>query len=155
MKNIGIVNHVEIVYIDKPNGKLVPIQPLCKAMGIKEAAQQLEIEKHKVLSSVSVVECKMLCIPHLWVFGWLFNIDPKNIEPSAKDTFERYNEQCYHLLFDYFVNAVQLETEHLRQEMGIMEDILSLSDREKNLKSEIGNKQRILSELRKDRIPNK
>lgn len=114
MKNLELanVNNVSIIGLSDGGEMLVPIKPICEALGI---ATQSQIEKIKVdekLSSVATLsiatgadgkQYKMFSIPFKYVFGWLFTINPKNVNPEAKDALLKYQMQCYDILYDHFM----------------------------------------------------
>lgn len=109
-KEIARVNNVAIV-AGSDVQKLVPIKPICEALGIDRKAQQDKIEQDECLRSVRVLSpltgadgktYEMVCIPFEFIFGWLFTINPKNVKPEAQETVRRYRMECYHALYEYF-----------------------------------------------------
>ena len=87
--------------------KLVPIKPICEALGIDYASQFTKIKNDEDLSSTVVLstivatdgkEREMVCLPMEFIFGWLFTINPKNVKPEAQEAVRTYRMQCYHVL---------------------------------------------------------
>lgn len=106
---IARVNDVAIIILEKE--KLVPIKPICEALGIDSEAQRQKINEDDILSSVAVLSkatgsdekaYKMQCLPLEFVFGWLFSINHKNVKPEAQETVKKYKLECYHALYKHF-----------------------------------------------------
>ena len=90
---IAKVNEVAILMANDEQ-KLVPIKPICEALGIDRKAQQDKLEFDDFLRSVRVLSTltgadgkgyEMVCLPLKYIFGWLFTINPKNVKPEAQD----------------------------------------------------------------------
>jgi len=111
-KTIARINNVSILLIE--NGeKLVPIRPICQALGIDEESQRKKINNDDFLSSTAVLstavgadkkEREMVCLPFMYVFGWLFTINPKNVKPEAQEAVAKYRNECYTVLFKHFTD---------------------------------------------------
>ena len=104
------VNDVMILVSNGPE-KLVPIKPICEAMGIEFEPQRKKIQDDIDLSSTASLsmvvasdgkEREMICLPLQYIFGWLFTINPKNVKPEAQEAVRQYRMQCYKALFEYF-----------------------------------------------------
>ncbi|KAA6338299.1 hypothetical protein EZS27_013691 [termite gut metagenome] len=89
-----------IVTIDSE--ELIPIRPICEALGIDYLYQVRKIKKDEDLSSVMVLnatirygkEYKTLCSHFEVVAGWLFTINPMNVKPERVLVFT-YLKQYY------------------------------------------------------------
>src|SRR5690554_8032106 len=106
-KTVAIVNKSTIILIEDGN-KLVPVKPICQALGVDFASQKEKIETDEVLSSVVGLnpttgadgkEYEMFCIPLKYVFGWLFTINPKNVKEEARESVIAYRKECYDVLY--------------------------------------------------------
>ncbi len=111
-KEIAKVNNVAIMAGNDVK-KLVPIKPICEALGIDYASQFTKIKNDEDLSSTVVLstivatdrkEREMVCLPMEFIFGWLFTINPKNVKPEAQEAVRTYRMQCYHVLYEYFAS---------------------------------------------------
>lgn len=110
---VAKINNIEIVIIQ--NGEdMVPIKPICEALGIASNGQMERIKDDDILASVSKLvlstgkdgkEYEMFSIPFKFIFGWLFTIDPARVKPEAKDAVVKYKLACYDALFEHFVGA--------------------------------------------------
>lgn len=108
---VGKVNNVPIVYI-KDENRNVPIKPICDALGIDSEGQNQKIKRHKILGSVACMikatgsdgkKYDMSCLPYKYIFGWLFSIDITRVSPEAAEAVERYQTECYDILYRHFV----------------------------------------------------
>ena len=104
------VNDVMILVGNNPE-RLVPIKPICKALGIDHDSQRQKIQDDLDLNSTASLstvvaydgkEREMFCLPLQYIFGWLFTINPKNVKPEAQEAVRQYRMQCYKALFEYF-----------------------------------------------------
>ncbi|WP_148479942.1 phage antirepressor N-terminal domain-containing protein [Parabacteroides johnsonii] len=111
-REIAKVNNVAIVASNDPK-KLVPIKPICEALGIDIESQRKKIKEHPILSSTAVLSTvvasdgkarEMYCIPFEFVFGWLFTINPANVKEESRDGLIKYQQECYHVLYEYFAS---------------------------------------------------
>ena len=109
-KGIAKVNNVAIMASNDPR-QLVPIKPICDALGIDAKAQRNRIDRDEILNSTGVImtsvaadgkEREMYCIPLRYVFGWLFSIDTNRVDEEARPSVIKYKMQCYDVLYDHF-----------------------------------------------------
>jgi len=111
------INNVSIQLVtDEKSQQLVPIRPICEALGIDDKVQRQKIKEDDFLSSVGVLststgadgkQYEMFCLPLEFVFGWLFTINPKNVNPEAKEAVAKYRIECYRALFKHFTSQSQ------------------------------------------------
>ena len=109
-KVVTRINGVEILASNVSDG-LVAIKPVCTGLGVDYSSQQDKIKDHPILSSVGVLstltgadgkQYEMFCLPLEFVFGWLFTINSSNVAPEAKETVEKYQLECYQVLYRHF-----------------------------------------------------
>ena len=77
---IARVNNVDIM--STRDEQLVPVRPICEALGIDFASQTVKIKNHYLLAPTALL-CKavgadgkqreMFCLPMEYIFGWLIN----------------------------------------------------------------------------------
>jgi hypothetical protein len=81
------VNGVDIVVANDAE-KMVPIKPICDALGIDANGQKQRIERDEILSSTACMihavaadgkEREMCAIPFRFIFGWLFSVDVSKV----------------------------------------------------------------------------
>ena len=107
---VATINNVAIVIIDEKE-KMVPIKPICEALGIDYKTQHEKISNHYLLASTmgnlptvaaDGKQREMACIPFKYVFGWLFSINAGNVKEEIREAVEKYQTECYDALFNYF-----------------------------------------------------
>lgn len=112
-KAIAKVNQVTIQIVTDNGTKLVPVKPICEALGISYEPQFTKLKEDDFLSSVITLsvttgsdkkQYEMVCIPLKYVFGWLFTINPKNVKEEAREAVATYRAKCYDVLYDYFAD---------------------------------------------------
>lgn len=110
IETIGKVNGVDIT-ISINGEKLVPIKPICEALGVDSEAQRQKILEDPILGSTTVLskavgkdgkQREMQCLPLKYALGWLFRIDSRNVKEAAKEAVLEYQMMCYDVLYDYF-----------------------------------------------------
>jgi len=118
------INNVAIQLVTDNSQKLVPIRPICEALGIDYKSQFQKLKDDDFLSSTVVLSTtvggdgkdrEMTCLPLEFVFGWLFTINPKNVNPDARESVAKYRIECYRALYRHF--AAQAEFLAVKQEM--------------------------------------
>ena len=167
--SIGKVNGIEIYAVKNEEGTvLVPIKPICTALGIDDKAQREKISEDEDLSSTGVLstsvgadgkEREMLCLPEKYIYGWLFTINPKNVAASARESVRSFRRQCYNILYDYFNGKSQRQQDLLdaeRQAIARLNDIderIKESDnRTKELKAERAKAKSDIDNIRASRL---
>lgn len=103
---IAKVNKVNIIVAEEntkdSKKRLVPIEPLCDAIGVKFQSQVELIKQDGILQttimSVAVTTndkktTEMVSLPLKFIFGWIFMINTPNI---------KYKLECYNVLYQYF-----------------------------------------------------
>ena len=71
-----------------------------------------KLNEDPILSSVTVgsaqatgadgKQYEMVTIPFMYVFGWLFRIDSRNVKEEAKEAVLKYQVECYKALYNHF-----------------------------------------------------
>ena len=125
-KIIVRVNNVDIIATSDEQ-QLVPIRPICEALGIDYSRQLKKIKDDPDLGSVVGLKpttgadgktYEMCCLPLEYIFGWLFTISPSNVHEDAQEIVRKYRMECYHALFQHFtararfVEQKQKEIDH-------------------------------------------
>ncbi len=108
-KIIARVNNVDI--LSTSDEQMIPIRPICDALGIDANGQKQRMERDEILGSTACVihavaadgkEREMMAIPFKYVFGWLFSIDTSRVSESARPAVLQYKQKCYDVLFEHF-----------------------------------------------------
>lgn len=149
-KTVAKINDVNIVLLDGAE-KHVPIKPICEALGIDHKRQMDKIKADGILNSVGGLmsatgadgkKYEMFCIPYMYVFGWLFTINPKNVKEESREKVLRYKHECYTNLFNHFTD----QSEFLEQKQLALEKQMEEVDR---IRGDFGNTKKLLDEARK------
>jgi len=110
-KTIARINDTTIQVVNDNGTQLIPVRPICEALGIEFEPQRRKINEDEFLSSVATLEAstgsdgktyEMVCIPLKYVFGWLFTINPKNVKEEARESVAKYRAKCYDVLYEHF-----------------------------------------------------
>ncbi len=107
--SIGKINGVEIYAVKKEDGTvLVPIKPICKAIGIdsEDELQRIQGDRRLLRASVTITtegnggrELEMLCLPLKETLGWIFSIQSFMVDESIRDQVEKYRDECYDAIY--------------------------------------------------------
>lgn len=161
-QTISIINGVEISAVTDDSGNIfVPVKPICQAIGIDHDAQRQRIKRHRKLSSVAVTitatgadgkSYEMLALPLQYVYGWLFSIDLSMVAESALPTVEKYQDECYDILYHHFTASMQHTIETNKAEIELLQQINSAMSREKEAKAERRKAEEALGKLRDERL---
>lgn len=166
--NSIIINGTEIFITDNGTEKIVAIKPICKALGIAFSSQFTKIKEDsslgsRVTSSVTTgadgKTYEMTCLPLKYIFGWLFTINPENVNPEVKQQIINYRELCYEKLFESFTKRDNLLKEKVMYQIQIdkLEEELKTDARYieiQKLKSSIKISSQQFNDLNKDVINN-
>ena len=150
------VNNVSIL-VGKTAEKLVPIKPICQALGIDDKAQKNRIERDEILNSVRVMATStgtdgkgydMLHLPLQYALGWLFSIDHNSVNEVSKPTVLKFKKECYDALFNHFVLKEQyLEWQNMELNR-LYEDLNNIKDDFKYCKTRLKDKQEEIATIR-------
>jgi len=159
-KIITRVNNVDIV--STSDEQLVAIKPICEALGITDRPQREKISSHPILSSVGTLsiltgkdgkEYEMFCLPFKYIFGWLFTINPNNVDESARPNLIRFQEECYEALYRYFADKatfVEQKQDEIDKQLNIVEEAKSNFNKAKTILSNADQKLQKLRKLTMD-----
>ena len=160
-KTIVRVNNVDIIATS--DEQLIAIRPICEALGIGAEAQRQKIMEHPILASTALLskvlagdgrEREMLCLPIRCIFGWLFTINPSNVNEEAREALIRYQHECYDALCHHFFGTQKRQLEQNRAEISLREELADLNQQQAQLKQTIAGKRKKLEQLRNERLKN-
>jgi antirepressor protein ant len=160
-KIITRVNNVDIIATS--DEQLVPIRPICEALGIDVERQRRKIQEDEDLNSTAALtpavgadgkEREMLCLPIRYIFGWMFTINPKNVKPEAQEAVRIYRRKCYDALYSHFFGTQKRQIEQNRVEISLLEELADLNQQQQQLKQTINEKRKKLEKLREERLKN-
>jgi hypothetical protein len=129
-RTVAVINDSKILVIE--NGKkMVPIKPICQALGIDFPRQKQKIEDDEILGLVVGLTpttgadgktYDMVCIPFKYVFGWLFTINPSNVKEEARQQVIQYKEKCYDVLYQSFTDMSDFLSEKQNSVSTLLEE---------------------------------
>ncbi len=132
-KTVAKINNENILLLDGAE-KFVPIRPICQAMGIDHKRQMDKIKNDGILSSVADLKpatgsdgkkYDMFCLPYMYIFGWMFTINPRNVKTESQENVLKYKQDCYTALFNHFTD----QSEFLEQKQIALEKQLEEVER--------------------------
>ena len=115
---VATINNVNIVVMEDGKMPLVPIRPICDALGIAYQRQILKLQEDEFFASTVTLRVtvaadnkqrEMVCLPLKYALLWLGSINPKNVAPDAKESVMRYKEACANALYDHFFGYMAFE----------------------------------------------
>ena len=156
------INDVAIAATSNEQGDiLIPIRPICDALGVAYHGQYMKIKDDKFLSSTVMLSItvgadgkqrEMVCIPLRFIFGWLFTINPANVSEGAKESVMRYRLECYNALYDHFAMVRQRQLDENREEIRLLDEISRAKDTLSESKASLRNLETKLAKLRAARL---
>ena len=163
---IAVINGQQI-QVSNDEAQLVPLKPICQALGISFNSQVNHVKEHPIYGSVVSLgdttgsdgkTYQMLCLPLKYVYGWLGGINPNNVNEESREALIRYQLECYDALYSYFTGKFEKEREIDRREKELLQErdnvrqsIMEAKDKISQLKEEYNKVELTLSALRYDR----
>ncbi|WP_075604069.1 phage antirepressor N-terminal domain-containing protein [Saccharicrinis aurantiacus] len=155
-KTVAKINDVSIMLIDGAE-KLVPIKPICEALGIDPKNQRSKIKNDEILNPIGVLSTstgsdgkkyEMFCLPYMYALGWLFTINAKNVKPESRETILKYKMECYTALFNHFSDYSQfLEQKQIALEKQL-EAVERVNSDYSRTKKELNSARKTLNEVK-------
>ena len=156
------INDVAIAATSNEQGEvLIPIRPICDALGVSYERQYRKVCDDEFLSSVVALRAttgadgkkyEMVCLPLQYVFGWLFTINPANVSEEARPAVKRYRLECYDALYNHFTRARQRQLDENREEIRLLDEISCAKDTLSESKASLRNLETKLAKLRAARL---
>jgi len=154
---VAKINQVDILVIE--NGeKRVAIRPICDALGVSIQGQLDKLKDDPILGSTIKLsltvgadgrEREMQTIPYMFVFGWLFRIDSRNVKEEARETVLKYQLECYKALYYHFTSYAEFVEQKQKAIEAQMEIVDDASKSFNTAKDVMGDAKKVLLKLRK------
>ena len=160
-KTIVRVNNVDIIATS--DEQLIAIRPICEALGIDYSRQLKKIKEDPDLGptvgmkptvAADGKQREMLCMPVEFIFGWLFTINPDNVNEDAREAVRRYRMECYRTLYRHFTGTQKRQLEQNRQEIELLERLADYNQQKEAITKGIADTKRKLEQLRNERLKN-
>ena len=159
------INGTEIFAESTEDGIFVPIKPICTAIGVDFKSQYEKLQNDEILSSTMVLsttvgadgkEREMVSLPLMYIYGWLFTINPKNVAPEAKESVTKYRMECYRALYRHFENLRNKTLLEREAEAKLLDEKAHIEEEEKTLRTRKKEIDMELTTLQQQRLnPNK
>lgn len=156
------INDVAIAATSNEQGEvLIPIRPICDALGVNSNGQIEKIKMDPILGATDKLSLsvgpdgkqrEMVCLPLQYVFGWLFTINTGNVDERAKESVIRYKKECYDALYNHFARARQRQIDGNREEIRLLEELTRVSDEIQEAKGKRRSIEQKLAKLRAARL---
>ena len=156
------INGVGILASNVSEG-LIPIKPICEALGIDYSTQLKKIMEDEDWSSVMGLSpttgadgkiYEMCCISKKYILAWLLSINPANVKPEARQAVREYRNLCYDILYNYFFGNQEKIIEQNKVELSLLEEISEIKQSIQANKAKLSEKQKMLERLREERLRN-
>ena len=156
------INGVGILASNVSEG-LIPIKPICEALGIDYSTQLKKIKEDEDWSSVMGLSpttgadgkiYEMCCISKKYILAWLLSINPANVKPEARQAVREYRNLCYDILYNYFFGNQEKIIEQNKVELSLLEEISEIKQSIQANKAKLSEKQKMLERLREERLRN-
>ena len=160
-KTIVRVNNVDITATS--DEQMIAIRPICEALGIDYSRQLKKIKDDADLGSVVGVTpttgadgktYEMCVLPVEFIFGWLFTINPANVNEESREAVRRYRIECYRALYRHFTGTQKRQLEQNRQEIELLERLADYNQQKEAITKGIADTKRKLEQLRNERLKN-
>lgn len=116
-----------ITMIDHDGKPFVAMRPIVDGMGLDWKSQQRKLQS-RFASTVAIMttvaedgrQREMLCLPLEKLPAWLLTINPKKVNPAAREAVERYQAESEAALWAYWTTGIARRDE-IRREMAELE----------------------------------
>lgn len=158
---VARVNDVDIIATTEE--QLVPIKPICEALGVNYTTQIEKLKKHPIYGSTvplrGIVAAdgklrEMSCLPLRLISGWIFSIHPDNVKEEVREHLIEYQLKCNDVLYDYFFGTYKRTNEQNRMEIALLEQLAEYNQQREAANRGISDTKRKLEKLREERLKN-
>ena len=99
-ETLAVVNGVDIICFTNTDEKLMPIKPICDALGVDYDAEITNIQDHGFGDKLTDFNgTSLLSIE--FVLGWVLNVKYKNTLLESEDLCRKYIIECVNAISDY------------------------------------------------------
>ena len=124
------MNDVDIIATTEE--QMVPIKPICEALGVNYTTQIEKLKKHPIYGSVVPLRgitaadgktYQTSCMPLRYISGWILSIHPDNVKEEVREHLIEYQLKCNDVLYDYFFGTYKRTNEQNRMEIALLEQL--------------------------------
>lgn len=156
---VARVNDVDIIATTEE--QLVPIKPICEALGVNYTTQIEKLKKHPIYGSVVPLRgitaadgktYQTSCMPLRYISGWILSIHPDNVKEEVREHLIEYQLKCNDVLYDYFFGTYKRTNEQNRMEIALLEQLADYTQQREAANNGIRDTRRKLEKLRQERL---
>jgi len=125
-------NKVAIPLVPHGGQWWVPIKPICEALDVdyqrahKNLLADEDLQDEHALVAVPNAKGgqsrQMVCLPHLYVFGWMFELR------SAKPAFKKWRKACYKLLYEAHTGGSPTDPAYVQRKAELAREYHQLAE---------------------------
>ena len=155
------VNGVNWAVVNGSDEQLVPMKPICEALGITLQSQLEKLKNHPLFTSTIRLsltvgadgkEREMACIPLSHLTGWMVTIHPSNVKEEVRERLVEFQNECVKVLHEYFFGSIRHEKERQQREIAKLELINELTEEYNDLGKRLKKERKELEQLRSERL---
>jgi hypothetical protein len=159
---VAKINEVEILASQVELG-LVPIKPICEAMGVDAKAQREKLNSNPLYSSVGVLststgsdgkQYEMYCLLFEYCLAWMLGINSSNVKEEIREKLVGYQKTCVEVLKRHFIGNIRKQAEINQLEIISLERINELTESKNRINSELKDEKERLRKIRSERLSN-
>jgi hypothetical protein len=156
---VARVNDVDIIATTEE--QMVPIKPICEALGVNYTTQIEKLKKHPIYGSVVPLRgitaadgktYQTSCMPLRYISGWILSIHPDNVKEEVREHLIEYQLKCNDVLYDYFFGTYKRTNEQNRMEIALLEQLADYTQQREAANNGIRDTRRKLEKLRQERL---
>ena len=156
---VARVNDVDIIATTEE--QMVPIKPICEALGVNYTTQIEKLKKHPIYGSVVPLRgitaadgktYQTSCMPLRYISGWILSIHPDNVKEEVREHLIEYQLKCNDVLYDYFFGTYKRTNEQNRMEIALLEQLADYTQQREAANNGIRDSRRKLEKLRQERL---
>ena len=156
---VARVNDVDIIATTEE--QMVPIKPICEALGVNYTTQIEKLKKHPIYGSavplrgITTADGKTYqtsCMPLRYISGWILSIHPDNVKEEVREHLIEYQLKCNDVLYDYFFGTYKRTNEQNRMEIALLEQLADYTQQREAANNGIRDTRRKLEKLRQERL---
>ena len=157
---VASVNGVDIMASRVELG-LVPIRPICEALGVQANAQREKLNSNPLYSSVITLarstcangkRYKMSCLPYVYCIAWILDIHVNNVKKESREKLFDNQRACIDAINGHFTGNERKQVEINRLEIASLEKIGELTETKRRLESELKAEKEHLQNIRSERF---
>jgi len=114
MELLPVQLHRHTVFVANAEAPLVPIRPVCLALGLDESSQRQKLQSHPTFAPTAVMitsvagdgkQREMYAMPADMVMGWLLTIHPNKVAPRVRSVLVEFQRHIYRSVYDTWMMA--------------------------------------------------